>query len=109
MTVSHQPASLYQFMDLTAQAEGVAELVGMAADQFVDEVHAYRRYDLAKQGIQAVADIPDRMIDLFIRRCREHGGVLPLAVRGEFEKLTEPEIDTMERAVRRAVEATPIC
>lgn len=47
--------------------------------------------------------MPDRMIDLFMRICRENGGTVYLNKRKSlFDKLTDEEVAALEVCVRKA-------
>ena len=60
-------------------------------------------YDKTKQAIQDVVDMPDRLIDLFIRFCLQNHGQLSARKREEFfAALTDDEVARMQDAVRSA-------
>ena len=60
-------------------------------------------YDQAKLAIRDIVDMPDRLIDLFIRLCIENKGRLSRNKRkAKFEQLTDKEVERMEACVRSA-------
>ena len=57
-------------------------------------------YEKAKSCMQEVIDMPDRMIDLFMRMCRENGGRLSQNKRKSmFTKLTDEEVSKLEECI----------
>ena len=109
LTVRNGTAPLYRFMDLTAQVESLFDFVRVTIDRdLIGEIHFIRRYDVAKRGIRAVADVPDRLVDLFIRCCLQNRGRISKRKRETtFVKLTDAEVERMEGIVRAAQDWTP--
>ena len=67
-----------------------------------EELAFLRGYDRAKRRMQGVVDLPDRLIDLFIRLCTQNNGTLSAAKRqGHFASLTDDERTRLEDAVRQ--------
>ena len=64
-------------------------------------------YDKAKLAIRDIVDMPDRLIDLFIRLCIENNGRLSMKKRKtKFEQLTDKEVARMEACVSNAFNRT---
>jgi len=62
-----------------------------------------RNYDTAKSSLQAIVDMPDRLIDLFIRLCVQNKGVLSAAKRkNHFAMLTDEEVSQMQQAIKES-------
>ena len=103
-TVHNDTLPCYRFMDLTPQAEALYGFVRATIDtELVSEIRYLQHYDRAKRLVQAVADIPDRLIDLFIHCCAQNHGKLSKGKRKTlFAKLTDDEIERMEEAVDEA-------
>ena len=85
----------------------VERLFGFIQDtienELVTELDFILDYDKAKNAIRDIADMPDRLIDLFIRLCIENSGRLSKRKRkSKFEQLTDKEILQMEECVRNA-------
>jgi hypothetical protein len=58
-------------------------------------------YDKTKREIQTVVDMPDRLIDLFIKFSIQNYGVLGQQKRTKyFDKLSELEIERLESIVK---------
>ena len=104
MTVHNHTAVWYRFIDMTAQAEALFAFIEKTIDtELVEELRFLANYDRTKAAIQAIVDMPDRQIDLFIRFCLENNGRLSARRRaGNFDFLTDDEVAQMERAVRSA-------
>lgn len=102
MTVLNDTAHLYRYIDMTAQAEALYEFIRLTIDHEVaEELDFLAKYDRTKQAIQDIADIPDRLIDLFIRFCLQNNGCLAAKKREScFSFLTDEELSSMENAVR---------
>ncbi len=82
---------LFKFIQDTIENELVSEL-----DFILD-------YDKTKNAIREIVDMPDRLIDLFIRLCIENQGRLSKGKRkSKFEQLTDEEVVQMEACVRNA-------
>jgi len=100
--VKNEAARHYRYMDMTVQAEALFECIERVIQtDLVAELNFLRNYDAAKAAIQSIVDLPDRLIDLFIRLCLQNNGVLSAAKRkSHFDMLTEDELNGMEKAVR---------
>jgi Fic family protein len=106
MTVNNQTADLYRYMDLTAQAEALFDFVAETIQvELVKELRFIVSYDNTKRAIQDIVDMPDRLVDLFIRFCLQNNGKLSARKQAEFFKmLSNDEVARMESAVRNAYE-----
>ena len=102
LTVHNESAIWYRFMDMTAQAEALYRFIEETIEtELVQELAFLTSYDKARTRMQAIVDMPDRLIDLFIRICLQNKGQLSKGKRGShFEMLTDKEIAALERAVR---------
>jgi hypothetical protein len=108
MEVKNETLLHYKYIDMTAIAE---RLFGFIQDtienELVSELDYILDYDKAKLAIRAIVDMPDRLIDLFIRLCVENNGRLSKNKRKtRFEKLTDKEVSQMEGCVRNAFNRT---
>ena len=102
MTVNNETVRWYQFMELTVQAEALLEFVIQTfEEELVEELQFLANYDRTKKAIQEIVDIPDRLIDLFIKLCLQNNWKLSDRKRGSFFRLLEDkEISAMEQVVR---------
>jgi Fic family protein len=104
MAVLNDTAVWYRYIDMTAQTEALFRFIEHTIEtELIDELSFLANYDNAKREIQEIVDMPDRLIDLFIRFCRQNDGKLSENKRrGHFEFLTDDEVARMERAVRQS-------
>ncbi len=102
MTVKNNTAVWYRFIDMTAQAEALFGFIARTIETELSEELAFLAgYGRAKAAMQAVVDMPDRQIDLFIRCCLQNHGHLSAAKRGShFGSLTDDEISRMEGIIQ---------
>ena len=102
MTVHNDTACWYCYMDMTAQAEALYDFLSQTIeDEFVEELSFLANYDGTKKAIQEIVDMPDRLIDLFIRLCLQNNGSLSARKkRSHFNFLTDEELFSMERAIK---------
>ncbi|MCF8090237.1 MAG: Fic family protein, partial [Desulfotignum sp.] len=102
MTVENDTACLYQYMDMTAQAEALYEfIIKTIEEELVAELSFLVNYDHTRKAIQDIIDMPDRLIDLFIQLCLQNNGNLSAGKRAaHFDFLTDEELTAMTQAVR---------
>lgn len=102
MTVAGETGRLYRYIDMTAQAVALYDFVKLTVEQeLVEELNFLENYDKTKQAIQEIADMPDRLVDLFIRLCLQNNGRLSAGKRkAHFGFLTDKELAGMENAVQ---------
>jgi hypothetical protein len=107
MTVHGATVDWYRHPDLTDMAEGLWRWLSFAVDrELPDQVNFLVGLDRARRDIQEVVDMPDRLIILFIKLCRQNQGLLSARKReSHFAMLTDDEIRQMEAAVREHFEA----
>lgn len=104
MTVQNDTAVWYRYIDMTAQAEALFAFIEKTiGTELADELTFLANYDRTKAAIQAIVDMPDRQIDLFIRFClQNHGRLSDGKRKSHFDFLTHEEVAKMEEAVQNA-------
>ena len=104
MTVKHETDVYYRYIDMTVLAERLFWFIQETIEtELIQELDFLLDYDKAKLDIQDVVDMPDRLIDLFIRLCIQSNGHLSKNKRRSlFAKLTDEEISRMDACVRKA-------
>jgi hypothetical protein len=109
MRVANDTKDFYRFIDLTTQAEALFAFIRETIEvELVEELRFLVNYDKTKRAIQEVVDMPDRMIDLFIRCCFQNHGKLSQRKREDlFKMLSAQEVARMEDAIRQAQESDP--
>lgn len=102
MTVLNDTGVFYKYIDMTTQAEYLYNFVIKTIDEeLIDELDFLVNYDKTKTMIQDIIDMPDRLIDLFIRLCIQNNGQLSKSKReSHFPFLSEGELSAMEQAVK---------
>ena len=70
MTVPGETGSWYRHINMTAQAEALSEFVRLTVEcELVEELDFLENYDETRQAIREVVDMPDCLLDLFLRFC----------------------------------------
>ncbi len=102
MMVPGETGPLYRYIDMTAQSEALYDFVKLTIElELMEELEFLVNYDRIKQAIQKIVDMPDRLIDLFIRLCLQNNGRLSARKKeSHFGFLTDDELANMENAVR---------
>ncbi len=108
MTVEGSTIDLYRHPDLTHMAETLISWLDTAIEQeLVAELEYLTGFDAAKHAIQEVADMPDRLISLFIRLCRQGDGTLSARKRKQhFARLSDSELERMQAIVDESFPST---
>ena len=101
LTVHNETAHWYRYIDMTMQAEALYRfVVETVKTELPKELSFLADYDKAKQKIQDIVDMPDRLIDLFIRFVLQNHGKLSKGKKEKyFHQLTPTEIAAMEEVV----------
>lgn len=104
MTVEGESSHWYSYMDMTAQTEALSEFLRITVEEeLVQELTFLANYDETRRAIQDIIDMPDRLIDLFIRFCVQGNGRLSARKRSSyFDFLSDEELAAMERAVKES-------
>jgi len=102
--VLNDTADLYRYFDCTAAAEFLYACVARAIDKDLPkEIDFLRRNDEALRRIMNMVEMPDRMAENLVRFIRLNEGKLGRKRReGEFEKLTDDEVASIEAIVHEA-------
>lgn len=104
--VQNDTADLYRYFDCTEAAEFLYACVAQAVDKDLPrEIDFLRRNDEAMRRIMNTVEMPDRMAENLVRFIRLNEGRLGRKRReGEFEKLTDDEVTSIEVIVQEAFE-----
>ncbi|MGV0760806.1 Fic family protein [Tistrella mobilis] len=96
--VLNDTADFYRFFDATPHVEFLQACVIQTIEvDLPDEAAFLRRYDSFRDGVTAIVDMPDRMIDLLFRFIFQGNGQLSgRARRREFQALTDAEAAAVE-------------
>ena len=104
MSVQNETSLRYRYIDMTAQTEALFLFVERVIEtDLVRELDFLRNYDTAKSALQAIVDMPDRLVDLFLRLCVQNKGVLSAPKRkNHFSMLTDEEVARMQQAIKES-------
>jgi hypothetical protein len=87
----------YRFPDLTAQTEYLCTVIETAISQDLpNELNFLQNYDEAKELMKQRVDMPDKLIDLFIRFTHQNNGIFPKRRRNTFHMLKDDEIEALQ-------------
>jgi hypothetical protein len=87
----------YRFPDLTAQTEYLCKVIETAVSHDLpNELNFLQNYDEAKGLMKQRVDMPDKLIDLFIRFTHQNKGIFPKRRRNTFKMLTDDEIEALQ-------------
>jgi hypothetical protein len=102
LTVFNDTAVWYRYIDMTSQAEALYSFIELTIDKALkEELEFLASYDKTKKAIQDTVDMPDRLIDLFIRFCLQNNGRLSeRKYKDFFNFLTKDEILQLEKIIQ---------
>ncbi len=97
--ILNETIDLYRYFDATRQAEFFFECVEETVNKTLpDEVSYLVKYDQMNDFIKNYIDMRDNLVDLLIRFLNQNNGKLSKRARDkEFSKLTEDEVQAIER------------
>jgi hypothetical protein len=105
MTIDHFPAPIYKFWDATPQCEYLYDALAEAVDvDLPEELRTLRTYDAARRAVLSVVDMPDRKLDLLTHLLLQNNFRLARRKREAFAEISDPELSSIEMAVREACE-----
>ncbi len=96
--VSNETADFYRYFDATVHAEFLYACVARTVDEdLADEVAFLEAHDRFSLGVQRIADMPERRVDLLRSFLAQNSGQLSKrALGGEFASLTSDEAKVIE-------------
>ena len=96
--VLNDTADFYRYFDATPQAEFLYACVKSTVEKDLPEEADYlRRYDRLRAGLEAIVEMPERMVDLIFRMLRQNQGKLSRRAQDkEFDKFTLEEVTAIE-------------
>jgi len=91
----------YRFPDLTMQTEYLCKVIETAISQDLpNELSFLQNYDEAKELMKQRIDMPDKLIDSFIRFTHQNNGIFPKRRRNTFNMLKDDEIEALQSIFR---------
>ena len=101
MTVTDDTRDLYRSFDATPLVEGLGQWARKAIEQeLVEEIAWLRRYDLTREAVRRIVDMPDKKLRNFIGIVESNQGRLSARKRAQFSELTDEEVRSMELAIQ---------
>lgn len=98
----------FKYPDLTAQTIYLAHTIYETINHDMpDELAFIQHYDEVKKELQNIADMPDKQLNLMILFLHQNHGIFPKRRRKDFEKLTEYEINQIEKVYKEIFNITP--
>ncbi len=109
ITVKNETAGLYRFFDATTMAEALARWVEQTVKvEFRAELDFVVRFRETRRALEAIVELPDRLMNLFIKVCMSNAGRLSASKRKKhFGMLSDDEVKAMEKAVKRHMRPPP--
>jgi hypothetical protein len=104
--VSNDTADFYRFFDATPHAEFLYACVRQTIEEDLpNETDFLERFDRFRAGVEAIADMPERMLNNLLGFMRQNGGRLSNRARErEFAALTSEEVRRIEELYAEAFE-----
>lgn len=104
MLVHNDTRDWYRFMDMTVQVEALYRFIVQTIEkELPQELIFLAGYDVAKKGIREIVDMPDRLIDLYIRFALQNQGELSKNKKEKyFDRLTHGELEKIEEIIAEA-------
>jgi Fic family protein len=104
--VLNNTVNYYRFFDATAHVEFLYRCVEQTIEQDLPQEVAYlEAYDRFSKGLQDIADMPERKVDLLHKFLRQQNGRLSKRARtNEFAALTDEELQRVEALYRDSFE-----
>lgn len=101
--VSGETADHYRYLDFTYIAERLFWFIDESIDtELKTEFEFLVAYDTAIEESKVILELPDRLLDLFIKLVTQNNGHLsPKKRQHDFHMLSDTEIEKLEEIVRR--------
>ena len=95
----------FRYPDLTEQSIYLTRTILATIEEDMPyELLFLQRYDEVKKELQRIVDMPDKDINLMIIFLHQNKGIFPKRRREQFAKLTDGEIQKMQKAYRTVYE-----
>jgi len=95
----------FRYPDLTDHCIYLAETIhATLSEDMMEELTFLQRYDEAKNELQNIVDMPDKLLNEMLLFLHQNKGVFPKRRRERFAQLTDEEINRMQSAYRRVFE-----
>lgn len=104
LTVTSQTCDLFRYIDCTPMAEALYDFTTETIlSELPRELSYLRCYDIARQAMRAVVDMPEPKANLFLSLCLQNQGRLsPSKRKNHFDFLADEEVRNLEAAIHSA-------
>ncbi len=92
-----ETTAYFKYPNLTIQCEYLFNTTVAAIAKIENELDYLNKYDLLKRAINNHLDLPDKLLNNLIIFIHQNQGVLSKNKRKQFEKLTDSEIELVEK------------
>jgi len=102
LLIKQDTQNFYKYTDYTRFAEYLFACIAETLhEHFEKELNFLVKYDVTKKQLQSMVDMPDRLIDLFIKFACQNYGILSQQKREKyFSVLTEKEVISMQDIIK---------
>lgn len=102
MTVYNETISYYKYIDFTKLTEYLYKVIEHTIEHdFEIEIKFLVNYDKTKNEIREIVDMPDRLIDLFIKLTTQNNGILSNKKRKDhFDMLADDQIQALSQVIQ---------
>jgi Fic family protein len=105
ITNENEVEGYFRYPELTDQCVYLIHTIhDTIQEDMPEELSFLQRFEEAKQAIQQIVDMPDRLITMMLTFLHQNKGAFPKRRREYFGKLTEDEIQRMQNAYRKIYE-----
>lgn len=105
VTNANEVEGYFRYPDLTNQCIYLAEIIRATLEEDMpNELTFLQRFDEAKKSLQNIVDMPDKDISMMLIFLHQNNGVFPKRRRDHFSKLTDQEIEQMQKSYREIYE-----
>jgi hypothetical protein len=95
----------FRYPDLTEHCTYLLKTIhATLAEDMLNELTFLQRYDEAKNELQNIVDMPDKLLNDMLMFLHQNKGVLPKRRRERFHQITDDEIQRMENSFRNVFE-----
>lgn len=104
LTVLSESLDHFRYIDCTAMAEALYAFTEETIEMELPRELSYLRcYDVARNAMRAVVDLPEQKANLFLRLCLQNQGRLSASKRkSQFDFLLDDEVQNLEEAILSA-------
>jgi len=106
MKVENETARFYKYPDMTDQVQALGRFIDLTIEnELTRELDFLIHYDIVKNEMSQVVEMPDNTADLLIKLCVQNGGILSARKKKDhFNFLNENETEQLHKIIREHLE-----